>query len=175
MQQTTRSQLRDIAEKESERGVLTSNYSAEIDKVFEQLNSAFATEIICSLRYKSHYYKAKALGVKQEVGNHFLEHADQEKEHADRIAERITQLGKQPDMSPSAIIKNSHIEYKECNTISEMIRENLLAERIAVTVYRDFVRYLSMHDPVTRILIEDILAVEEAHADDMVELMTRFC
>ena len=133
-------------------------------------NEALATELVCVLRYKRHYFMAEgfnAQGAQQE----FLEHANEEQLHADQIAERITQLGGEPDFNPDGLTMRSHAEYKEGTSMMDMIKEDLIAERIAIDSYREIIQYLGDDDPVTRRMLEDILATEEEHADDLVSLM----
>ncbi len=132
-----------------------------------------ATELICSLRYKSHYYSASSLGASV-AASEFLEHADQEKEHADSIAARILQLGGRPNMNPDTLSQRSHAKYVECKTVKDMIRENLIAERIAIDTYREIIKYIGNDDPTTRRLLEEILAVEEQHADDLLDLKEEY-
>jgi bacterioferritin len=138
--------------------------------VIRILNEALATEIVCVLRYKHHYYAADGLNA-EAVAQEFLEHAQQEQEHADQIAERIAQLGGNPNFSPDSLTARSHSEYVEGDTLKEMIEEDLVAERIAIDSYREIIQYLGDDDPTTRRLMEEILAVEEEHADDMAGLL----
>lgn len=146
------------------------NYSGfDVDDVVGMLNISLATEMICSLRYKSHYYKAKELGANL-AAKEFLEHSIQEQQHADKLADRISQLGKSPELNPEKIIGSSHLDYVVCNNLNEMIKENLMAEKIAIEVYRSNIIKLGEQDPTTRRVLEDILAVEEEHADDLLEL-----
>lgn len=164
--------LRERARKHIEEGAVTAGYSADRETVLKVLNEALATELVCVLRYKRHYYMASgfnAQGAQQE----FLEHAHEEQQHADQIAERITQLGGEPDFNPDSLTSRSHAEYKEGTSVTEMIKEDLIAERIAIESYREFAEYLGNDDPVTRRMIEDILATEEEHADDLAGLISR--
>tara|TARA_R110002072_G_scaffold136302_3_gene278659 strand:+ start:138 stop:677 length:540 start_codon:yes stop_codon:yes gene_type:complete len=165
--------LRDRARKHMEQGAVTPGYSADRTKVIELLNDAMATEIVCELRYKRHYYMATGINA-QGVASEFLEHANQEREHADQLAERIVQLGGEPDMAPGSLERRSHSEYIEGDSLRDMIRENLVAERIAIDSYREVIQFLGDSDPTTRRMLEDILAVEEEHADDLVGLMGDF-
>lgn len=165
--------LREAARKQIDRGAITENYSADLDEVVKILNIALATELICVLRYKNHYYKAKELGAKI-AADEFLQHANEEQQHADNLAERITQLGAMPTMDPAYITKHSHAEYIECDNVADMIKENLVAERIAIDSYRQMVRYIGNDDPTTRKLLEDILAMEEEHADDLLDLKAEY-
>lgn len=162
--------LRERARKHIEEGAITEGYTADRDKVVSILNEALATEIVCNLRYKSHYYRAD--GLKAHVAaQEFLEHADQEAQHADWLAERIVQLGGKPNFSPEGLLSRSHAEFVEGDSLREMIREDLIAERIAIDSYREIAHYLGSQDPTSRRVIEDILAQEEEHAEDMAGLL----
>ena len=134
------------------------------------LNDALATEIVCVLRYKRHYFMAQGLS-SESVKDEFLEHAGEEQEHADRIAERIVQLGGEPDLNPASLAARSHSEYVEGNSLVDMIREDLVAERIAIESYREMVQYLDNKDPTSHRMMRDILAVEEEHAEDLNSLL----
>jgi bacterioferritin len=162
--------LRRRARQSIEQGAVTPGYDADLDTVLRLLNEALATELVCTLRYKRHYFTAKGSNAAS-VAAEFLEHAKEEEEHADRIAERIVQLGGEPDFSPHGLAERSHAEYVANGTLEQMIRENLVAERIAIESYREMVRYLGDRDPTTRRMMEDILASEEEHADDLVDLL----
>jgi bacterioferritin len=162
--------LRARARRHIETGALTETYRADLDTVLKLLNAALATEIVCSLRYKRHYYTAKGLA-SAAVAAEFLEHAKEEEEHAGRFAERITQLGGEPDFSPDSLSRRSHAEYVEGHTLPEMIKEDLVAERIAIDSYRETVQYIGDADPTTRRLFEEVLAVEEQHADELLSLI----
>ncbi|MBA4696788.1 MAG: bacterioferritin [Legionella sp.] len=155
------------------QGAVTSQYALDLDTVYSMLNAALATEIICTLRYKKHYFKAMELGASI-ASQEFLEHSNQEQEHADTIAERIVQLGGEPDYNPSHIVSRAHANYVDCGTVKEMIRENLIAERIAIDIYRKMVQFIGDADPTTRKIIETILAVEEEHADDLLDLAAEY-
>ncbi len=155
-----------------ERGAVTSGYKGDVDTVVRVLNEALATEIVCVLRYKRHYYMATGIHA-QGIAQEFLEHAAEEQGHADQIAERITQLGGEPNLNPEGLAARSHSEYVEGRTLIDMIREDLVAERIAIDSYGEIIRYLSDRDPTTRRLMEEILAKEEEHADDMKKLIER--
>ncbi len=162
--------LRERARKHIEDGAVTEGYRANRDTVVKVLNEALATELVCVLRYKRHYHMAEGLnaaGAQQE----FLEHADEEQMHADQIAERITQLGGAPDFNPDSLTLRSHAEYKEGDDLVDMIKEDLVAERIAIDSYREIITFLGTDDPVTRRMLEEILATEEEHADDLVGLL----
>lgn len=162
--------LRDRARKHMERGAVTEGYGADRKTVIKILNEALATELICVLRYKRHYYMAEGIDAETAAAE-FLEHATQEQEHADQIADRITQLGGEPNFSPEGLASRSHSEYVEGNNLREMIQEDLVAERIAIDSYSEMIRYLGDDDPTTRRMLESILAVEEEHADDMASLL----
>ena len=163
-------ELRARARQEVSQGAVTPSYGADPQKVCEMLNEALATELLCVLRYKRHYFMATGMaseGVKAE----FLEHANQEAGHADRLAERIVQLGGEPDFNPAHIAERSHAEYVEGGSLREMIYEDLVAERVAIQSYTEMLTYLHGRDPVTYEVVREILAVEEEHADDMVSLL----
>lgn len=162
--------IRKRAREHIERGAVTEGYKADRETVINILNEALATEIVCVLRYKYHYYMASGINA-QSVAAEFLEHANEEQGHADRIAERITQLGGAPNLSPEGLLTRSHSDYVEGDDLVDMIKENLVAERIAIDSYREIVTYLGNADPTTRRIMEEILAVEEEHADDMSTLL----
>jgi bacterioferritin len=162
--------LRERARKHIENGAVTENYKADRQAVIRILNEALATEIVCVLRYKSHYFMAKGIHA-QAVAAEFLEHANEEQGHADQIAERITQLGGAPNLNPEGMLTRSHSEYQQGDTLEEMIKEDLIAERIAIESYSEIVRYLGNDDVTSRRLMESILAVEEEHADDLAKLL----
>lgn len=162
--------IRANARKHIEKGAVTAGYELDRKNVIQLLNAALATEIICTLRYKQHYYMCEGMNVKA-VADEFLEHANQELQHADSLAIRIAQLGGEPDFDPSSITKNAHSEYVPAGTIDDMVKENLIAERIAIDNYREMIEYLGDRDPTTRRIIEEILAVEEEHADDLAALL----
>jgi bacterioferritin len=162
--------LRARAREHMEQGAVTAGYSADRETVIKILNDALATEIVCVLRYKRHYFMA--MGTKAQVAaQEFLEHANEEQSHADRISKRIVELGGAPNLSPDGMLTRSHSEYVEADTLLEMVRENLVAERVAIESYMEMIRYLGDDDPTTRRLLEDILGVEEEHADDLVTLL----
>ena len=158
--------LRSRARQHIDDGAVTDDYRADRQMVLHLLDVALATEIVCSLRYKRHYYTAKGLTAAS-IAQEFLEHAREEELHADRFAERITQLGGEPDFSPDTLSLRSHAEYVECDTIVDMIKEDLVAERIAIDSYKEIVDYLGNSDPTTRRLFEEVLAVEEQHAEEL--------
>ncbi len=162
--------IRDRARRHIEEGAVTENYGADKATVLKLLNESLATEIVCTLRYRRHYFMAKGL-TSAGVAEEFLEHANEEQAHADQFAERIVQLGGEPDFNPDGLASRSHAEYVEGESLIEMIREDLVAERIAIESYRDIIRYLGERDPTTRKLFEGVLAVEEQHAEDMLSLI----
>jgi bacterioferritin len=162
--------LRQSARQDFEKGAVTAGYSADRKAVLKRLNDALATEIVCVLRYRRHHFMARGIH-SQAVAAEFLAHSNEEQGHADQIAERIVQLGGEPDFSPGSLVSRSHAEYVEGTTLAEMIREDLVAERIAIDSYRDSIHYLGDQDPTTRRLLESILAVEEEHADDLADLL----
>jgi bacterioferritin len=162
--------LRERARQHIEKGAVTPGYKAELGTVIKLLNEALATEIVCVLRYKRHYFMAEGINGKS-VADEFLQHANEEQVHADRIAQRIVQLGGEPDLSPDSLTSRSHAEYKEGENLVDMIKENLIAERIAIDSYMDMIRYIGDGDPTTRRLLEDVLGQEEEHADDMKTLL----
>jgi bacterioferritin len=162
--------IRDAARRHIEEGAVTEFYRADRGVVIKLLNEALATEIVCTLRYRHNYFVARGLKAKI-AAEEFLEHAGQELEHADSIAERIVQLGGEPDLNPQTLTPRSHAEYRLGKTLEEMIKENLIAERIAIDSYRAIIQYLGDNDPTTRRLMESILATEEEHADDLADLL----
>jgi bacterioferritin len=162
--------LRKRARQHIERGAVTDGYKADRETVIRILNEALATEIVCVLRYKRHFFMASGINA-QSVAQEFLQHANEEQAHADQIAQRIVQLGGQPDLSPDGLSARSHSEYVEGGTLLEMIKEDLVAERIAIDSYREMIQYLGNDDPTTRRMLEGILAMEEEHADDLVTLL----
>jgi bacterioferritin len=162
--------LRKRARQHIEQGAVTEGYRGNRDTVVRILNEALATEIICVLRYKRHYFMASGINA-QSVAAEFLQHATEEQAHADEIAARIVQLGGEPNFSPEGLSSRSHAEYVEGTTLRSMIEEDLVAERIAIDSYREMVAYLGNDDPTTRRMLEGILAMEEEHADDLVSLL----
>lgn len=162
--------LRRRAREHIEQGAVTPGYKADRDTVVKLLNEALATEIVCTLRYKRHYFMATGINA-QSVAAEFLEHANEEQAHADQIAERIVQLGGEPNFSPDGLLTRSHAEYVEGDSLVSMIKEDLVAERIAIESYREMVQYFGHEDPTSRRIMEQILAVEEEHADDLVSLL----
>jgi bacterioferritin len=162
--------LRKRAREHIAQGAVTPGYHADRAVVLKLLNEALATEIICTLRYKRHHFMAKGIHA-EGVAAEFLEHANEEQAHADQIAARIVQLGGAPDFSPDGLATRSHAEYVEGETLEEMIKEDLIAERIAIDSYREMVNYLGAEDSTTRRMLEEILAKEEEHADDLANLL----
>ncbi len=165
--------IRNRARHHIEQGAVTDGYNANRQTVLKLLNEALATELVCVLRYKRHYFMASGINA-QGVENEFLQHANDEQAHADQIAQRIVQLDGEPDFSPAELTSRSHSEYKAADSLMEMIKEDLIAERIAIDIYRDMIKFLGDNDPTTRRMMEGILAVEEEHADDLASLLTGF-
>ncbi|HTS93776.1 MAG TPA: ferritin-like domain-containing protein [Stellaceae bacterium] len=164
--------IRRRAREHMERGAVTGSYKLDPERVVAVLNEALATELVCVLRYKRHYFVAAGINA-ESVKAEFLQHAAEELQHADWIAERINQLGGEPNFDPEGLAGRSHSEYVEGTDLVSMIRENLVAERIAIESYSGIIRWLGNDDPTTRKLIEDILKAEEEHADDMATLLNR--
>src|ERR1700744_6637266 len=162
--------IREGARQQITEGAVTEDYKLDRSRSIAVLNEALATELVCVLRYKFHYFMATGIH-SQAVKAEFKEHAAEEQEHAERIAERIKQLGGKPEMNPAILTSRSHSEYKEGTSLADMIREDLIAERIAIESYREIVQFLGDKDPTTKRLMESILAKEEEHADDMADLL----
>ena len=162
--------LRKRARQHLDDGAVTSGYRADRESVLRLLNEALATELVCVLRYRRHHFMAKGVQ-SQAIAGEFLAHSNEEQGHADQLAGRIVQLGGEPDFSPQGLATRSHAEYVEGGSLEEMIREDLVAERIAIDSYREIVAYLGENDSTTRRLMEEILAKEEEHADDLVTLL----
>jgi bacterioferritin len=162
--------LRERARQHIENGAVTQGYTGDRETAVKILNEALATEIVCVLRYKRHYFMASGIHA-EGVAAEFLEHANEEQGHADSIAQRIVQLKGEPNFNPEGLLMRSHAEYVEGNTLIEMIKEDLVAERIAIDSYREMITYFGNDDPTSRRLMEEILAVEEEHADDLVNLL----
>ncbi len=163
-------ELRRRARQHIEHGAVTEGYRADRETVVKLLNEALATEIVCVLRYKRHYYMASGIHAAA-AGAEFLQHANEEQAHADQIAQRITQLDGEPNFNPEGLASRSHSEYVEGGTLVEMIREDLVAERVAIDSYGEMIRYLGNDDPTTRRMLEGILAMEEEHAEDLKTLI----
>ncbi len=153
-------------------GAVTEGYQADRDAVIAMLNDALATELVCVLRYKRHYYTVSGVG-NGPIKDEFLEHAQEEQEHADWLAERIVQLNGAPNFNPATLTARSHAEYDESDDVQGMIRANLIAERVAIESYRQMIAAIGERDPTTRQLLVKIMAVEEEHADDMRDLLAR--
>ncbi|MFF7707676.1 ferritin-like domain-containing protein [Pseudomonas sp. NPDC007930] len=169
VQLTDKDTLRERARQHVDQGAVTEGYHADREEILRLLNESLATELVCTLRYKRHYFMAN--GLKASIAaDEFLEHAQQESEHADKLAERIVQLGGEPEFNPDLISQMSHAEYKAGNSLKEMVYEDLVAERIAIDSYREIIQYIGDKDPTTRRIFEDILAQEEEHADDMADI-----
>ena len=162
--------IRDRARQHLCAGTVTQNYEGNVEDAIALLNHAVATEIVCVLRYKFHAICATGLA-SEAVKAEFAQHAKEEGEHLDLLAERINQLGGKPNLNPDGIISRAASEYVEGENLVEMIQENLIAERIAIETYREMVRYFEDKDPTTRVLLERILAQEEEHANDMLDLL----
>jgi len=162
--------LRDRARQHIENGAVTPGYKANRETIIKLLNEALATEIVCVLRYKRHHFMASGLNA-QSVAQEFLQHANEEQTHADQIARRIVQIGGEPNFSPEGLLNRSHSEYVEGVTLIGMIKEDLIAERVAIDSYREVISYLSNDDPTTRRMLEEILAMEEEHAEDLASLL----
>jgi bacterioferritin len=165
-------EIRRRAREKMDDGAVTASYRADRDKVIEVLNEVLATETVCTLRYRNHYFMAKGVhapGIEEE----FLEHSNEEQKHADRVAKRIAELGGVPNLNPEGLAQRSHAQYGEGETLIDMIREDLIAERIAIGTYSEIIRWVGNDDPTTRRLMEELLATEEEHADDMAKLLGR--
>lgn len=165
--------IRNRAREHIRRGAVTESYTLDRDTVLKLLNEALATEVVCTLRYKAHYFLASGINAKS-VAAEFLEHANEEQVHADRIAERITQLDGTPNFEPTGLATRSHAEFVVPDDLPSMIEENLIAERIAIDSYREIINYVGDRDTTTKRLMEEVLAQEEEHAEDMKTLMEDF-
>jgi len=162
--------IRRRAREHIEHGAVTPGYQADRDTVIKLLNEALATEIVCVLRYKRHYFMAAGIHA-EPVAAEFLQHANDERVHADRLATRITELNGEPDLNPQGLLSRSHSEYVPGRTLVDMIREDLVAERIAIDSYAEMARYFGDRDPTSRRLMEELLAKEEEHAADLARLL----
>lgn len=163
-------EIRRRAREHIEKGAVIGTYKGDVETSVKLLNEALATEIVCTLRYRYHYYMCS--GIQSEaVKNEFMEHAKEEQQHADMIAERITQLDGKANFNPDGILQRSHAEYVEGKTLTDMIREDLVAERIAIESYGEMIRYFGTNDPTTRRMLEEILAKEEEHAEDLKSML----
>lgn len=165
--------LREQARLHIDAGAVTSSYAADRKTVLKLLNDALATEIICVLRYRLHHFMAKGIESKS-IADEFMVHSNEELGHVDLLAERIVQLGGEPDFSPDSLTSRSHAEYITTDSLGDMIKENLIAERIAIDSYREMIQYLGNQDTTTCRMLESILAMEEKHADEMVDLLVDF-
>jgi bacterioferritin len=164
--------IRDRARRHLEDGAVTEDYKAKVPVVLRLLNEALATELVCILRYKRHYFMAHGIN-SESVKNEFLEHAEEEQAHADAIAERIVQLGGQPNLSPEGLLDRSHSQYAEGTSLEDMIKEDLVAERIAIDSYRQMIEFIGGDDPTTRRMLEEITAKEEEHAEELASLLAK--
>ena len=167
---TDKATLRQRARQHVDEGAVTASYSADREQVLQMLNEVLATELVCMLRYRRHHFMARGI-TSRSIADEFLEHANEEQGHADQVAERIVQLGGEPDFCPDTLTDRSHAEYVPGTTLIDMIKENLVAERIAIDSYREMVAYVGAKDSTTRRLLETILAVEEEHADELADLL----
>jgi len=164
--------LRERARQHIENGAVTEGYRADRETVIKLLNEALATEIVCVLRYRRHYFMASGINA-ESVAAEFLQHANEEQGHADQIAHRIVQLQGEPNFNPDGLLSRRHAEDVEGSTLIDMIKEDLVAERIAIDSYREMINYFGKDDPTSRRMMEDILAVEEEHADDLVNMLQK--
>ena len=164
--------LRDRARQHIENGAVTEGYSADRETVVKLLNEALATEIVCTLRYRRHYFMAAGINA-ESVAAEFLQHANEEQGHADQIAQRIVQLKGEPNFDPEGLLTRSHAEYVEGTSLIDMIKEDLVAERIAIDSYREMISYFGTDDPPSRRMMDGLLAVEEEHADDLVNMLEK--
>ncbi len=164
-------ELRRRARQHIEHGAVTQGYQGDRDTIVKLLNEALATEIVCVLRYKRHYFMAQGIHA-EPVAREFMEHANEEQAHADQIAARIAQLGGAPDLNPETLTARSHSEYQEGNSLVDMVKEDLVAERVAIESYTEMVQYIGDKDPTTRRMLEGILAMEEEHADDLASILS---
>tara|TARA_R110002049_G_scaffold294163_1_gene480664 strand:- start:200 stop:778 length:579 start_codon:yes stop_codon:yes gene_type:complete len=162
--------IRARARKHIEEGAMTDDYKLNTKAAIKVLNDALATELVCTLRYRQHSFVAKGIN-SEPIAQEFLVHSNEELAHADLIAKRIVQLGGDPEFNPDMLLQKSHAEYVACDKLEDMIRENLVAERIAVESYREMIHYFAEHDPTTRVMLEGILAMEEEHADELADLL----
>jgi bacterioferritin len=169
---TDLSKIRERARRHMEQGAVTENYKSDLNAVIKVLNEVLATELVCALRYRRHYYMAVGINA-ESIKSEFLQHAQEEEQHADWIATRIVQLNGAPDLNPEGLATRSHSEYQEGRDLLSMIKEDLVAERIAIESYSEIVRWLGNDDVTTRRLMEEILKKEEEHADDLKSLLER--
>jgi bacterioferritin len=169
---TDLAKIRERARRHMEHGAVTENYKGDLKAVIGVLNEVLATELVCVLRYRRHYYTASGINA-ESIKSEFLQHAQQEEQHADWVANRIVQLNGSPNLNPEGLATRSHSEYQEGGDLLSMIREDLIAERIAIESYSEIVRWLGNDDVTTRKLMEEILKTEEEHADDLKTLLDR--
>ena len=162
--------LRRQAREHIEKGPITEAYGADRERVIAVLNEVLATELVCVLRYKRHFFTAEGLN-SGPVAQEFLQHANEEQQHADMVATRIVQLQGEPDFDPATLVARSHAEYVPGDGLLDMIKEDLVAERVAIASYQEIIRWLGDNDSTSRRMIEEILAVEEEHADDLLTLL----
>ena len=165
--------IRERARQHIEHGAVTAGYRGDRETVIKLLNEALATEIVCVLRYRRHHFMASGINA-ESVAAEFMQHAVEEQDHADQISRRIVQLGGEPNLSPEGLQSRSHSEYVAGGSLLDMIKEDLIAERIAIDTYREMVNYIGTNDSTTRRMLEGILAMEEEHADDLVTLLEKF-
>ena len=165
-------QIRERARRHMEKGAVTDAYQADLGTVLKLLNEALATEVVCVLRYKRHQFMARGLSA-ESVSQEFAQHAADEQRHADQIAERIVELGGEPNFNPDGLVTRSHSEYVPGEKLTDMVKEDLVAERIAIESYSEIIRFVGERDPTSRRLMEEILANEEEHAEDMLTLIDR--
>ncbi|HYZ90454.1 MAG TPA: ferritin-like domain-containing protein [Myxococcales bacterium] len=163
-------EIRRRAREHVERGAVTDAYKGDVTTAIKLLNEALATEIVCVLRYRRHHFMAAGIHY-QAIADEFMQHSQEEQGHADQIADRIRQLGGAPDFNPQGLLSRSHAQYQEGQSLVDMIKEDLIAERIAIESYLEMIRWFGENDPTSRRLMEGILAVEEEHADDMATLL----
>jgi bacterioferritin len=162
-------QIRRRARQHIADGALTVNYAADREVVLRLLNEALATELVCVLRYRRHYFMATG-ALAEAIKGEFLKHSQEEQQHADQLAERIVQLGGQPNLNPHGMLDRSHSEYVDGETLADMVEEDLIAERVAIESYREIIQYIAEKDTTTRRLFESILAVEEQHAEELASM-----
>lgn len=172
LEETTEN-LRDQASQNLEQGAVTPGYSANVEEVISLLNQSLATELVCVLRYRSHHFRARGIHAKS-IAQEFLVHATEELSHADMIAARIVQLGGEPNFAPDGLNSRSHVVFAAATSLEDMIRENLIAERVAIDSYRNLIQYLGDKDPTTSRMLKEILASEEEHADELSDWLDDF-
>lgn len=166
---TSIAEIRRRAREHIQQGAVTPNYAGDRETILRLLNEALATELVCVLRYRRHYFMANG-ALAEAIKGEFLKHSQEEQGHADQLAERIVQLGGEPNFNPEGLAQRSHAEYQEGETLADMLEEDLIAERIAIESYREIIQYIGTRDPTTRRLFESILAVEEEHAEEIASM-----